>query len=743
MTLSIAEGRPPDRTTMASGNQSLAQFLRDQRDAIVARFVVTAERKDLAPSGLARSLLVDHIPRFIDEIVSELAAAEPVRMTQEAADVSETARQHGEQRWLLGYDLAGVIREYGVLRHCLMEAAKEAALTPTIQEFDLLAKCLSVGVAEAATEYVRFRDEQLVAQRANLEFIAEAGQILSASLDYRSTPSRLTSLIVPRLADCCLVRLDGDADQDMHVAHVDPAKVATVRELYRRFPPASSAHQGHPLLRVGEPQLIQNVGPALFEEAAENAEHLALLKVFNAHSWVIVPLKVQESVFGTLALAYSDSERRYEADDLVLATELALRGAVAIDNARLYEMAQRERSRVEAATRAKDEFVAMVSHELRTPLNAMLGWIRLLRSGALSDEKREHALAVIERNANAQNQLVGDLLDISRILTGKVRINPSQLDLGTVLDIAIEGIRPAALAKRIDLVTEVDRTSSVMRGDGDRLQQVVWNLVGNAVKFTPKGGTVNIRLRRVESDLELVVQDTGEGIAPGFLPHVFDSFRQSDSSASRPHGGLGIGLSIAKHLVELHGGTIEAHSPGLHRGATFVVRLPVSPLVSTTLGVSRVPATQQDAQAPSLPTGLEGVSVLVVDDEPDARELVGYVLESCGAEVRLAGSAAEAVELLDARTPTVLISDVGMPGKDGYGLIRSVRTLADEGKRNVPAIALTAFARNEDRKRALVEGFNLHLAKPVEPGALVAAVAALVGRVMTPPPDAHVRPQHG
>jgi signal transduction histidine kinase/CheY-like chemotaxis protein len=434
-------------------------------------------------------------------------------------------------------------------------------------------------------------------------------------------------------------------------------------------------------------------------------------------------------MFGALTLAFSDSGRCYRQDDLVLAGEVARRAAVAIDNARLYELSQKERSRVEAATRVKDEFVAMVSHELRTPLHAILGWLRLMRGGVLPETKREHALDVIERNAKAQSQLVDDLLDISRFVTGKIRIDPSQLDLSNVVDMAIEGVRPAADAKRIQIDVDLDRGDGVMRGDGDRLQQVMWNLLANATKFTPKNGVVSVRLRRIESDLEVTVADNGKGIEASFLPHVFESFRQSDTSLSRSHGGFGIGLSIAKHIVELHGGSIEARSPGLGQGSTFIVRLPVSPLLSTTLGISRGPATKPESASVSLPVGLEGIRVLVVDDEPDARELVAYVLETCGVEVRVAASAAAALTELQSYRPHVVISDIGMPNEDGYALIRSIRTLVSEETKNIPAIALTAFARNEDRTRALVEGFNLHLVKPVEPAALVKAVIDLAGHV--------------
>jgi signal transduction histidine kinase/CheY-like chemotaxis protein len=444
---------------------------------------------------------------------------------------------------------------------------------------------------------------------------------------------------------------------------------------------------------------------------------------------MVVPLRVQGSLFGALTLAYSDSNRRYQEADLVLVEELARRAAVALDHARLYALSQQERSRVEAATRAKDEFVAMVSHELRTPLNAMLGWLRLLRAGTLPDAKREHALEVIERNAVAQNQLVADLLDISRVITGKIRINPSQVDLADLVEMAVEGVRPAGDAKRITITMTLDRTRSVTRGDGDRLQQVVWNLLVNALKFTPKDGHVRVRLQPVDSDLELSVQDDGEGIPESYLPHLFESFNQANTSSSRRHGGLGIGLSITKHIVELHGGSIEARSAGRGRGSKFLVRLPVGPVVSTTLGVSRVPATMPQSRSESPSPMLQGVSALVVDDDQDARDLVAYVLEQSGVDVRVASSAAAALAELQRRTPHVIISDIGMPEEDGYALIQSIRTLQDDEKRSVPAIALTAFARNEDRTRALVAGFNQHIAKPVEPAALVRAVADLAKRL--------------
>jgi CheY-like chemotaxis protein/two-component sensor histidine kinase len=372
----------------------------------------------------------------------------------------------------------------------------------------------------------------------------------------------------------------------------------------------------------------------------------------------------------------------------------------------------------------------MVSHELRTPLNAILGWMRLVRTGNLPAAKLEHAYGVIERNANAQSQLVADLLDISRVITGTIRINPSQVDFSNIVDIAVEDARMSLEAKRITLQVDMDREHALVRGDGDRLQQIVWNLLTNAVKFTAKDGAIRITLRRVESDLELVIVDNGIGITADFLPHVFETFRQSDSTATRSYGGLGIGLSITKHLVELHGGTIEAISDGIGSGASFVVRLPVSPLVSSTVGVGKAPTatTSAGGEMGSFIETLAGLRVLVVDDDEDARELLVVVLETCNVEAVGAGTARDALSALADFHADVMVSDIGMPGEDGYSLIRSLRASTDKRIAATPAIALTAFARPEDRTKALLHGFNMHLTKPVAPTELLALVADLSGR---------------
>ena len=710
---------------------TLAAVLRARRDAIVSRFIAAVQREDLSPAGLARSHLIDHIPKFLDEIIGELevlAASHAPTGNADPFDRSQTAREHGEQRWGLGYDLEALIREYGVLRHCIFETLREDGASPSLDEVDVFAKCLSVGVAEAATAYVGYRDREVDRQRLDLQFLADAGGLLTSSLDYRSTLSRLIALVVPRMADWCAVHVEGISASEMPIAHVDPAKREILRELFTRFPPPPDAPQGHlHVARTGKPQMVTRVAVDHAEAIAQSPEHLALIRQIGVCSWIIVPLGVQEHTFGAVMLAYSDSGRHYEERDLVLAMDVARRAAVAIDNARLFALSQTARSRVEAATRAKDEFVAMVSHELRTPLNAILGWLQLMRGGTLDGERREHAIRVIERNAKAQSRLVADLLDISNIFTGRIRITPSQLDLRNVVEMATEGLRPAAEAKRLRMEMDIAGVDAVLRGDGDRLQQVVWNLLANAVKFTPKNGTIRVTLKRVASDIEIGVADDGEGIDPAFLPHVFESFRQSDTSATRPHGGLGIGLSIAKHIVELHGGSIRAQSAGRGHGATFIVCLPVSSMISSTLGVSRVPATTGPSDEDRPPRELQGKRVLVVDDEGDARELVAYVLETCGVEVRLAASAEDARMQLETFTPDAIISDIGMPHEDGYALIRSIRMLPDPSKRNMSAIALTAYAANEVRTRALIEGFNVHMTKPVEPAELLRTLVDLIG----------------
>ncbi len=381
----------------------------------------------------------------------------------------------------------------------------------------------------------------------------------------------------------------------------------------------------------------------------------------------------------------------------------------------------KQKTALEAAHGLKDEFVATMSHELRTPLNAILGWTRMMKMGRVADNRLPHALETIERNAVAQTALIDDLLDVSRIITGKIRLHVESVDLPRVVEATLETLRPASEARGLQIHAIIDSHAGPVMGDPDRLSQIVANLLSNAVKFTPKGGRIHVHLERVRSLVRLTVTDDGAGIAADFLPFIFDRFRQADQTITRRHGGLGLGLSIVKHLVELHGGTISAHSEGLDKGATFILNIPLSAIH---------PATDPPrSQPPELASRqLEGLRVLVVDDELDARELLSEILTNAGVEVRTAPDADTALRELEAFVPHILVCDVGMPGVDGYTLMQRIRALPAERGGRIRAAAVSAYTRGEDRRRAMAVGFNLHLSKPVDPAELVMSVARLAER---------------
>jgi signal transduction histidine kinase len=384
--------------------------------------------------------------------------------------------------------------------------------------------------------------------------------------------------------------------------------------------------------------------------------------------------------------------------------------------------------REQQANRLKDEFLATVSHELRTPLNAVLGWTRVLRSGQMSAALQERALESIERNAMAQARLIEDILEVSRIVTGKLRLRVRPLDLVHVIDAALDVVRPAAEAKSIRLERHIDPGQWPGVGDPDRLQQVVWNLLSNAVKFTPRGGTVRVSLDRDDAVDQIVVADSGRGIDPGFLPHVFAPFRQADASTTREQGGLGLGLAIARQLVEMHGGTVRAESEGLGLGARFTVSLPAQAGDEAIASVLEpAPRAPMPPPASDTPPDLTGIRVLMVDDDPDARELVTTTLRFYGAEVMAAESSAQALALFSEARPDVLLSDIGMTGEDGYNFLRRVRALPTEQGGLVPAVAVTAYAAAGDRARSLAAGFQLHISKPFDPLELARIVQRLVG----------------
>ncbi|HEX8370761.1 MAG TPA: PAS domain S-box protein [Pyrinomonadaceae bacterium] len=389
------------------------------------------------------------------------------------------------------------------------------------------------------------------------------------------------------------------------------------------------------------------------------------------------------------------------------------------------------RKDAEEANRAKDEFLATLSHELRTPLNAILGWSKMMTDGRLDDDARRRALETIHRSARLQAGLIEDILDVSRIISGKLKLEVRPVELSSIVESAVESVLPAAQAKEIRLQRVLDSGSSMVSGDPSRLQQVIWNILSNAVKFTPKRGRIQIRLERINSHVEIIVTDTGIGISPEILPYIFDRFRQADSATTRKSGGLGLGLAIVRHLVEMHGGTVEAESDGEGHGSTFTVKLPLIALRSVDLvtgSAERVHPNSNSSVPFDCVSELDGLRILVVDDEEDGRALVTTVLEQCGATVMPVDSAQAALKALREERFDILLSDIGMPGEDGYSLIRKVRALSSAEGGNMPAAALTAYARVEDRMRVLRSGFQIHLPKPVEPAELVAVVANLAGR---------------
>jgi signal transduction histidine kinase/DNA-binding response OmpR family regulator len=475
------------------------------------------------------------------------------------------------------------------------------------------------------------------------------------------------------------------------------------------------------------------------------------------HCFLGTPLLSAKGVCGWVyVLNKLDAEEFSEADERLAAT-LATQVVVAYENAVLYSGAQRHatelqleiterkqaesaraqmllreqaaRADAEQANRTKDEFLATLSHELRTPLSAILGWSHLVRTGKLNEPQMSRAFETIERNARSQSQLIDDLLDVSRIITGKLQIEPQPIDLCEVIEDSIEGVRPALEAKNIQLETRLEAAGCFVLGDANRLQQVFWNLLSNAVKFTRENGNVRVAVTRVAEQVQVSVSDSGIGITPEFLPHIFDRFRQADGSTTRVHGGLGLGLSIVRHLVQLHEGEVSVESAGKDQGATFAVSLPVSSQVSADeIEKQRSMEQEGDGLPAKFSTLLEGMRILVVDDEADSRELVATILTRCSAQVRSCESAQEALKLFKVWKPDVLVSDIGMPNEDGYSLIQKLRRQRLKLAREIPAVALTAYATDDDRDRALSAGFQMHVAKPIEPETLVKSIADVTGR---------------
>ncbi|MGG6241215.1 ATP-binding protein [Nodosilinea sp. AN01ver1] len=540
-------------------------------------------------------------------------------------------------------------------------------------------------------------------------------QSVTAALSEVLSPPQLADVIVEQSmaaldADAAMVALVTSDQKHLEIVKAEGYNVgADLVAAWQRFAidaPAPLAEA----VRTGQPVWLGSP-----DERAERYPHLAeYYSRYDFSAWLSLPLAAEGRVVGGISLSFKQLRPLSQADqDFILA--LSRQCAQAILRAQLYEAERLARTEAERANRVKDEFLAILSHELRSPLNPILGWSQLLQTHKLNDTQTKEALNTIERNAKLQTQLIDDLLDIAKILRGKLHLDHSPIDLAPVIDAALETVKTAALAKSI-AVNPVLAESGKVYGDAARLQQIVWNLLSNAIKFTPQGGLVEVRLEQVNDQAQITVTDTGKGIHPDFLPHLFQSFRQEDVSITRQYGGLGLGLAIVRHLVEAHGGTISASSPGEGQGATFTVRLPTVKTLSKMAPVSRAVPSQLN---------LTGVRVLAVDDDPDARELVAVMLTQYGAEVMSATSAAEALVALATYRPHVIISDIGMPSMDGYMFIKQVRTLPPDQGGQVPAIALTAYTREADQQQALASGYQRHLSKPFEIEPLVKAVLAL------------------
>ncbi len=491
------------------------------------------------------------------------------------------------------------------------------------------------------------------------------------------------------------------------------------------------------MLRTGTSSLFDEITDETLVDSTHDPETLAFLCSAAMRSALLVPIKIRERILGVMALGSVKTMRRYDPSDVALAEELGRRAGLSLENAQLYAAAQLAAARAEKAaehaeaaarvaekaSRAKDEFLATVSHELRTPLSAILGWSTILKD-RVTDASFAKPLEVIHRNAQAQVKIIDDILDVSRVIAGKFRLEPKPADLVTIARDAIEVVRPSATAKRLNLTFSSTNEVCLLMADPERLQQAAWNILSNAIKFTEPGGRIDVHVAQMGGRVEIAVADTGKGIDPEFLPHVFEQFRQADSTTTRRVGGLGLGMALVRHIVELHGGSVMATSPGIGMGSTFTIKLPVRALIPPSNGDSPPPPPLKRSDPP-VADRLRGVRILLVDDEIDGRDVVATVLLAQGAEVEMASSAVEGFAMFRRFHPDVVVSDIGMPDEDGYSFIRRIRSLPAAQGGRIPSLALTAFATEEDRMRALDAGFTSHVGKPVDPGTLVSALARL------------------
>jgi signal transduction histidine kinase len=643
----------------------------------------------------------------------------PETANPEPTCVSDVRDEVALRQYVPAFDAEGIravgffalnYRDHVIGRFTLCYGERHDFYPDEIEVAKTIAGQIAFGVA-------RIRAEQaLERERDRAAFLAEASAVLASSLEYEKTMQQVAELIVPELCDWCVIDLidDEGAVQRIAVVHRDPEKAEWVSRLKSQPPHELRNQYAGRVIDSGEPVLLRAIGDELRQRLERVPELAAIIRGLRMESLMIVPLSVAGRTFGAISLVSSTPDRCYDDHDLGTAIELSRRAAYAIDNARLYQHAQE-------ANRAKDDFLATLSHELRTPMTATLGWATMLRMRDLSAENFQLAVETIERSTRAQAKLIDEILDVSRVITGKLQLTMVPVHLASVIEAAVETIRPSITAKAIDLQLDLVSVDGVAFGDASRLQQVIWNLLSNSVKFTPNGGSIAIRIDQPASgSARIIIRDSGAGIARKFLPYIFERFRQADSTATRRYGGLGLGLAIVKNIVELHGGNVIAESEGEGKGATFTVTLP---LASASAQAVLSPTS---AVAPSLT--LYGVSVLLVEDEDDTRRMLAAALQNFGAAVTAVASAPAAIEALRANKLHVVVSDIGMPGEDGCMLMTRIRAGAVETMANIPAIALTAYARPEDRERIQASGFGFHLAKPVDPVAFVETVREAAGR---------------
>jgi len=574
-----------------------------------------------------------------------------------------------------------------------------------------------------------FTERKRIESRLALQYAVT--QILSQSRDFIESAGRILRAICDSLdwEVGALWRVDRAANvlRLVEICHASEMRTPEFDKLTRTSTFEKGVGLPGRIWASGEPAWIDNVITDANFPRARVATREGLHGAFG------FPIRLGEDVLGVVEFFSSEVRKP---DDELLTLVAGIGGQIGQfterkrAEERLAELLDSERAargEAERANRLKDEFLATLSHELRTPLNAVIGWSRMLRSGRLDQDSATHALEVIDRNAWAQKQIIEDILDVSRVITGKLQLNLTPVDLVTIVDAALDAVRPAMEAKEIKIETFIDSSLRLISGDPDRLQQVIWNVLSNAAKFTPPGGKVEIAVGQNIAHVELKVKDTGPGIDPTFLPHVFERFRQADGSTTRTHGGLGLGLAIVRHLVELHGGTIAVENRNDGTGAVFTLRLPLPSGELRTESLTTAASIFKETQPE--PPGLQGLRILIVDDETDALDLISMELAQHGARVTAVTSAEEALRSLAQDNFDVLISDIGMPQMDGYALMRQIRKQEDGTQKPLPAVALTAYARVQDRMRAILAGYSTHVAKPVEANELVTVVASLAGRL--------------